>query len=254
MRTPPAPTRAPPLLYVRACRSQYDADKNGKMCNKEFIAFCTAMVEKENVSREIPEDLSTIITLIGPSEAAQGFARARAVLAANPAVATVAGPGGYLPIHIVLMADPPATTANGKAASAAVVSAASVTLVNELLKAAPGCAKERVMKGYSFPDGHLPLHLALMRNHPLAMVQSVIAAWPEAVEVLDAKQEEKKPPKKIVLKKKRVMRGVAEEGGCPPEVLALLPAPKMKKKEVVWEMVTDAPEEPKDAKGKKGKK
>ena len=99
----------------------------------------------------------------------------------------------------------------------------------------------------------------------------IIAAYKDALEVCDPLKEEKKPPKSVNIKKARrgarareaarrgdrgvpplvlvserrrlslgkvrYARKIAEEAGASEEVLALLPKPVKKKKDIVWEMV-----------------
>ena len=65
----------------------------------------------------------------------------------------------------------------------------------------------------------------------------IIAAYKDALEVCDPLKEEKKPPKSVNIKKVRYARKIAEEAGASEEVLALLPKPVKKKKDLVWEMV-----------------
>jgi len=79
---------------------------------------------------------------------------------------------------------------------------------------------------------------------------TIHARYPDGARTLDPIAASKKPPKHPNPKKSRYAEKIAKEAGAPEDVLAMLPVPKKKKKEIHWHVPGE--EEPKH--GKPGKK
>ena len=163
--------------------AEFDRDGNDKISHEEFVSYITAQADKIGAGRaqSLEElgitELDSLASLLGPREAAQGFKRARALIAAKPEVAMSPMPGsGWLAVHTLLMMDTPKGTTYAAAAAAK-------PLIVELFKAAPTCAQARILEGGSCLAGHLPLHLAVHRGWDAEVVAAAVKAWPAAAKV-----------------------------------------------------------------------
>lgn len=213
--------------------SEFDRDGNDKISHEEFVSYIQAQADKIGQGREQSltelgiEDLTSLASLMGPHEAAQGFKRARALVKAKPEVAMSPMPGsGWLAVHTLLMMDTPKGTTYAAAAAAK-------PLIIELLKAAKSCAQVRILEGGTCYAGHLPLHLAVQRGWDKDVVHAAVKAWEAGAKTVDVSKAPKKVPKVANLKTGRWARKIGEQSGASPDVMELLPHPhKAKKKEL----------------------
>lgn len=221
----------------------FDTNKNGKISSAEFSDFCVAEAKKKGVLVEVPLDTSEIVSFLGPKEAGNGFMNALLALDANPDAALVPMPDSdWLPIHcILMMGNIAATSESGfakKAADKALMDTAT-PLLKKIIALKPECAAKRVMPGVRYPNGQLPLFLALLRGWSFDVVKLLIDAYPEGNTTLDPISETKKG-KMPGINKCRFARKIAEEAGASQQILDILAIPKKKKKEINWTIPSEA--------------
>ena len=158
--------------------TEFDEDKDGKIDCKEFSTFCKAEAARRGVLIEVPPNTETITGYLGPHEAAHGFQTAIHALDANPAAALVPMPeSDWLPIHCVLMmghVDADMTPAKKAVEHALMVNA--TPLLKKILEKSPESAAQRVMKGVRYPEGQLPIYLALLRGWDKDVVEALLKA------------------------------------------------------------------------------
>ena len=167
----------------------------------------------------MPLDTSEIVSFLGPKEASNGFQSALLALDANPAAALVPMPeSDWLPIHcILMMGNIAATSESGhakKAADKALMDTAT-PLLKKIIALKPECAAARVMPGVRYPNGQLPIFLALLRGWSFDVVKLILDAYPEGGTTLDPIAETKKG-KLPGINKCRFARKIAEEAGASP--------------------------------------
>ena len=111
--------------------------------------------------------------------AASRYSTAIAILKKNPKAAAAPMPGEctgspWLALHVVLTQDSgKGLGADVKAAAAAARRLAAEPLIQALLRAYAPAAAMRTMEGVRFPDGHLPLELAITRGWPASVCKMV---------------------------------------------------------------------------------
>lgn len=233
---------------------EFDDNNNGKISASEFSKFCVAEAKRKGVLVEVPLDTTEIVSYLGPKEASTGFTSAMLALDANPDAALIPLPDSdWLPIHCILMmgncSETAGSSSSKRAADKALMDTAT-PLLKKILDLKPECAARRVMPGVRYPNGQLPIFLALLRGWSLDVVSTLIACYPEGCTTLDPLTEPKKN-KQPPISKCRYARKIAEEVGASPAILELLAIPKKKKKEIVWAL-PNAPEEEKKKPAKKG--
>ena len=229
----------------KVCK-EIDADSSGIIDQKEFVAFIMARQKPVAVEITADMDVSSVFEYIRPSEAQYGYATAIAVLKKNPKAASAPMPGEctgspWQALHVVLTQDSgKGLGADVEAAAAAARRLAAEPLIGQLLKCYAPSANMRVMEGVRFPDGHLPLELAITRGWPASVVKMIADAYPAATTTLDQitrkKGTEKPKEAPTALKGLRWMRKIAEDvkAGVDDDVLLLLPKPKAAEGKITW--------------------
>ena len=197
----------------------FDENHNGKISASEFSKFCVAEAKRKGVLVEVPLNTTEIVSFLGPKEASNGFKSALLALDANPAAALVPMPeSDWLPIHCILMMGNIAATADSghakRAADKALMDTAT-PLLKKIVELKPECVAARVMPGVRYPNGQLPLFLALLRGWSFDVVKLLLDAYPDGGTTLDPISETKKG-KLPGINKCRFARKIAEEAGAPP--------------------------------------
>lgn len=244
-----------PEAELVAVFKQYDANRNGTIDQEEFLAFMqdkqTAFYDEDAAAVEklSPDGLQSLIPYIGPTEASRGFRKAHLILKKHPAAAAapLSATNAMRSLHLLLMLDAPLLPADdkkkdkgadkknkAKEASQAIANQAAVPLIVAVCRADPASAQVRVKVSEAFPDGKLPLHLALEQRWPPEVVKALVQAYPEGAQTIDAVKMKKGAAVPGTIKAGRWARKIAEDLKLPDEVVKLLPAPKKKGSEVEW--------------------